>query len=203
MAKVIGLTGGIASGKSTVTAFLRKKGYQVIDADAVVHQLQQQGGLLYQALVDWLGPEIVRPDGQLDRPVLSQLIFSSPENRAKSAQLQNDIIRQELSRLRDELAEKERVFFMDIPLLIELDYQGWFDQIWLVYVDETQQKQRLMARNGYSSTEADQRLASQMPLADKKKFADVILDNSGSIENLENQLEDALKELGKSRLQHR
>lgn len=198
MAKVIGLTGGIASGKSTVTEYLRKKGYQVIDADAVVHQLQKQGGLLYQALVDWLGQEIVRPDGQLDRPVLSQLIFSSPENRAKSAQLQNDIIRQELRRQRDELAEKERVFFMDIPLLVELDYQDWFDQIWLVYVDETQQKQRLMERNGYSSAEADQRLASQMPLADKKKLADVILDNSGSIEDLENQLEQALEKLGQS-----
>ena len=97
MTKIIGITGGIASGKSTVVEEIRQAGYQVIDADAVVHDLQAKGGQLYQALLDWLGPEILRADGQLDRPKLSQLIFSSPEHQARSAQLQNDIIRQALA----------------------------------------------------------------------------------------------------------
>ncbi len=195
MTKIIGITGGIASGKSTVVEEIRQAGYQVIDADAVVHDLQAKGGQLYQALLDWLGPEILRADGQLNRPKLSQLIFSSSEHQAKSAQLQNDIIRQALAQERDYLAQSEAIFFMDIPLLIELDYVDWFDAIWLVYVDEDRQVQRLMERNGYNQTQAQQRIAAQMPLLEKKKHATLILDNNGSLEDLQQQVRQALKNL--------
>ncbi len=181
MVKIIGLTGGIASGKSTVVAELRRLGYQVIDADQVVHELQAKGGKLYEALVGWLGTEILDADGNLDRSLLSQLIFSSPKNLKKSSQLQDQIIRQELAERRDKMAEQLPVFFMDIPLLIEADYVDWFDQIWLVAVDPEVQKERLMRRNGYSAEEADKRLASQMPLSEKKAMADVIIDNNGSL----------------------
>ena len=167
MAKIIGITGGIASGKSTVTNYLRQKGYQVIDADQVVHELQAKGGKLYQALVSWLGSAILNEAGELDRPKLSQLIFSSQENLAKSSQLQNDIIRKELANRRDQLAKTEETFFMDIPLLFEQDYADWFDEVWLVYVNPETQIKRLKARNGYSQEEAQQRLASQMKLEDK------------------------------------
>ena len=195
MTKIIGITGGIASGKSTVVEEIRQAGYQVIDADAVVHDLQAKGGQLYQALLDWLGPEILRADGQLDRPKLSQLIFSSPEHQVKSAQLQNDIIRQALAQERDRLAQSEDIFFMDIPLLVELDYLDWFDAIWLVYVDEDKQVQRLMGRNGYNQAQAQQRIAAQMPLLEKKKYATLILDNNGSLEDLQKQVRQALKNL--------
>ena len=195
MTKIIGITGGIASGKSTVVEEIRHAGYRVIDADAVVHDLQAKGGQLYQALLDWLGPEILMADGQLDRPKLSQLIFSSPEHQVKSAQLQNDIIRQALAKERDRLAQSEDIFFMDIPLLVELDYLDWFDAIWLVYVDEDKQVQRLMERNGYNQTQAQQRIAAQMPLVDKKKYATLILDNNGSLEDLQQQVRQALKNL--------
>ena len=195
MTKIIGITGGIASGKSTVVEEIRLAGYQVIDADAVVHGLQAKGGQLYQALLDWLGPEILRADGQLDRPKLSQLIFSSPEHQVKSAQLQNDIIRQALAQERDRLAQSEDIFFMDIPLLVELDYLDWFDAIWLVYVDEDKQVQRLMERNGYNQVQAQQRIAAQMPLLEKKKYATLILDNNGSLEDLQQQVRQALKNL--------
>ena len=181
MVKIIGLTGGIASGKSTVVAELRRLGYQVIDADQVVHELQAKGGKLYEALVGWLGTEILDADSNLDRSLLSQLIFSSPKNLKKSSQLQDQIIRQELAERRDKMAEQLPVFFMDIPLLIEADYVDWFDQIWLVAVDPEVQKERLMKRNGYSAEEADKRLASQMPLSEKKAMADVIIDNNGSL----------------------
>lgn len=181
MVKIIGLTGGIASGKSTVVAELHRLGYQVIDADQVVHELQAKGGKLYEALVGWLGTEILDADGNLDRSLLSQLIFSSPENLKKSSQLQDQIIRQELAERRDKMAEQLPFFFMDIPLLIEADYVDWFDQIWLVTVDPEVQKERLMRRNGYSAEEADKRLASQMPLSEKKAMADVIIDNNGSL----------------------
>ena len=195
MTKIIGITGGIASGKSTVVEEIRQAGYQVIDADAVVHDLQAKRGQLYQALLDWLGPEILTADGQLDRPKLSQLIFSSPEHQVKSAQLQNDIIRQVLAKERDRLAQSEDIFFMDIPLLVELDYLDWFDAIWLVYVDEDRQVQRLMERNGYNQTQAQQRIAAQMPLVEKKKYATLVLDNNGSLEDLQQQVRQALKNL--------
>ena len=195
MTKIIGITGGIASGKSTVVEEIRQAGYQVIDADAVVHDLQAKGGQLYQALLDWLGPEILTADGQLNRPKLSQLIFSSPEHQVKSAQLQNDIIRQALAKERDRLAQSEDIFFMDIPLLVELDYLDWFDAIWLVYVDEDKQVQRLMERNGYNQAQAQQRIVAQMPLLEKKKYATLVLDNNGSLEDLQKQVRQALKNL--------
>lgn len=195
MTKIIGITGGIASGKSTVVEEIRRAGYQVIDADEIVHGLQSKGGKLYQALLGWLGPDILTAESQLDRPKLSQLIFSSPENQAKSASLQNHIIRQALAQARDSLLERADVIFMDIPLLVELDYLDWFDQIWLVYVDEHQQLQRLMERNGYSQVQAKQRIATQMPLSDKKQYADLLLDNNGSPEDLKKQVQLALKNL--------
>ncbi|AZQ41669.1 dephospho-CoA kinase [Streptococcus periodonticum] len=195
MAKIIGITGGIASGKSTVTNYLRQKGYQVIDADQVVHELQAKGGKLYQALISWLGSAILNEAGELERPKLSQLIFSSQENLAKSSQLQNDIIRQELANRRDQLAKTEETFFMDIPLLFEQDYADWFDEVWLVYVNPETQIKRLKARNGYSQEEAQQRLASQMKLEDKVPYADFVIKNDGNLEELIEQIDKKLRRL--------
>ncbi|PND47470.1 dephospho-CoA kinase [Streptococcus penaeicida] len=178
---IIGITGGIASGKSTLVKQVRQAGYQVIDADQVVHDLQAKGGRLYEALVKNFGPDILAEDGNLDRPKLSAMIFSSPENRDLSAKIQNQIIHQELEKAKASLGATEITFFMDIPLLIELGYQDWFDAIWLVYVPKDIQVSRLMARNNYSEEEALVRLASQIPLEDKKLFADRIFDNSGDL----------------------
>lgn len=195
MAKIIGITGGIASGKSTVTNYLRQKGYQIIDADQVVHELQAKGGKLYQALVSWLGSAILNEAGELDRPKLSQLIFSSQENLAKSSRLQNDIIRQGLANRRDQLAKTEETFFMDIPLLFEQDYADWFDEVWLVYVNPETQIKRLKARNGYSQEEAQQRLASQMKLEDKVPYTDFVIKNDGNLEELIEQIDKKLRRL--------
>ncbi|MCB5137965.1 dephospho-CoA kinase [Streptococcus mutans] len=195
MTKIIGITGGIASGKSTITNYLRQKGYQVIDADQVVHDLQANGGRLYQALVNWLGTAILNEAGELNRPKLSQFIFSSPDNLAKSSQLQNAIIRQELEIRRDQLAKTEAIFFMDIPLLIEQNYRDWFDEIWLIAVSPETQIKRLKQRNGYSQEEAQQRLASQMPLQSKKVYADQIIDNNKTVENTKMQVDSQLRRL--------
>lgn len=195
MTKIIGITGGIASGKSTITNYLRQKGYQVIDADLVVHDLQANGGRLYQALVNWLGTAILNEAGELNRPKLSQFIFSSPDNLAKSSQLQNAIIRQELETRRDQLAKTEAIFFMDIPLLIEQNYRDWFDEIWLIAVSPETQIKRLKQRNGYSQEEAQQRLASQMPLQSKKVYADQIIDNNKTVENTKMQVDSQLRRL--------
>lgn len=195
MTKIIGITGGIASGKSTVVAEIRKQGYQVIDADQVVHELQEKGGKLYQTLVEWLGNDILQGDGELDRQKLGKAIFGNKEMMVKSSRLQNEIIRQELANRRNQLAQTEEVFFMDIPLLIELDYMDWFDEVWLVYVDEKTQLDRLVMRNHYTRFEAQKRIASQMSTEAKKAYADKILDNRGNVQELKEQIGRLLKVL--------
>ena len=192
---IIGLTGGIASGKSTVVEMIKEAGYKVIDADQLVHDLQAKGGRLYQALLDWLGEAILLSDGELNRPKLGQLIFSSEEMRHQSAEIQGQIIRDELASKRDCLAKEEDVFFMDIPLLIENDYQDWFDRIWLVVVSPEVQRQRLMKRNHLSAEEADMRIASQMPLSEKLPYASLVIDNNGSIDDLKEKVKSAIKDL--------
>ena len=193
MGKIIGITGGIASGKSTVTNFLRQQGFQVVDADAVVHQLQKPGGRLFQALVQHFGQEIILENGKLNRPLLASLIFSNPEEREWSRITQGEIIREELATLRDQLAQMEAIFFMDIPLLFEQDYVSWFDDTWLVYVDRDVQVERLMKRDQLSKDEAKSRLAAQWPLEKKKDLASHILDNNGNQEQLITQVVSLLE----------
>ena len=195
MVRIIGITGGIASGKSTVTEFLRRQGYQVIDADQVVHELQESGGRLYQALLSAFGPAILQEDGRLNRPKLGAMIFGNPELLAQSSQIQNQIIREELAGRRDLLAEKEDIFFMDLPLLFELGYESWFDQIWLVDVTEETQLSRLMTRNALSQEEAEKRIAAQLSLQEKRNRADVLIDNNGPLELTQEQLREALQKL--------
>ena len=188
MGKIIGITGGIASGKSTVTNFLRKQGFQVVDADAVVHQLQKPGGRLFEALVQHFGQKIILENGELNRPLLASLIFSNPEEREWSRITQGEIIREELARLRDQFAQTEEIFFMDIPLLFEQDYASWFNETWLVYVDRDIQVERLMKRDQLSQNEAKSRLAAQWPLEKKKDLASQILDNNGNQDQLLTQV---------------
>ena len=184
MGKIIGITGGIASGKSTVTNFLREQGFQVVDADAVVHQLQKPGGRLYQLLVQHFGQVILLENGELNRPLLASLIFSNPEEREWSKQTQGEIIREELAALREQLAQTEAIFFMDIPLLFEQDYSAWFDETWLVYVNRDVQVERFMKRDYLSKEVAESRLYAQWSLEEKKKLASRILDNNGSRDQL-------------------
>ena len=188
MGKIIGITGGIASGKSTVTNFLRQQGFQVVDADAVVHQLQKPGGRLFQALVQHFGQEIILENGELNRPLLARRIFSNPEEREWSRLTQGEIIREELATLRDQLVQTEAIFFMDIPLLFEQDYASWFDETWLVYVDRDVQVERLMKRDHLSKNEAESRLAAQWPLEQKKGLASHVLDNNSNLDQLLTQV---------------
>ena len=195
MGKIIGITGGIASGKSTVTEFLRQKGFQVVDADAVVHQLQKPGGRLYQVLVEHFGEEILLENGELNRPLLASLIFSNPEEQEWSKRTQGEIIREELAALRDQLAQTEALFFMDIPLLFEQDYASWFDETWLVYVNRDVQLERLMKRDQISKEVAESRLNSQWPLERKISLASHSLDNNGNQEQLIAQVVQLLEEM--------
>lgn len=195
MARIIGLTGGIASGKSTVTSYLKEKGYPVIDADRVVHDLQAPGGTLYRVLVEHFGREILDESGELDRAVLGQRIFSNPRERDWSNRVQGQLIREALADARDRQAAQSTLFFMDIPLLIEQSYEEWFEAVWLVAVSKETQLKRLMERNHLSEVEAQERIVSQMPLEAKRSHADLVLDNNGDLAALYAQLNEALEQL--------
>lgn len=195
MGKIIGITGGIASGKSTVTEFLRQKGFQVVDADAVVHQLQKPGGRLYQVLVEHFGGKVLLENGELNRPLLGSLIFSNPEEQEWSKRTQGEIIREELAALRNQFAQTEALFFMDIPLLFEQNYASWFDETWLVYVNRDVQLERLMKRDQISKEAAESRLNSQWPLERKISLASHSLDNNGNQEQLIAQVVQLLEEM--------
>ncbi len=188
MGKIIGITGGISSGKSTVTNFLRQRGFQVVDADALVHQLQDPSGRLYNILVEHFGNQVVLKNGQLNRPLLASLIFSNPKEQEWSKETQGQVILEELASLRNRLAKTEKLFFMDIPLLFEQGYESWFDETWLVYVDRDTQIERLMKRDSLTIEAAEVILASQWPLDKKKKLATHIIDNSGSLDQLLSQI---------------
>ena len=195
MGKIIGITGGIASGKSTVTEFLRQKGFQVIDADAVVHQLQKPSGRLYQVLVEHFGEKILLENGELNRPLLASLIFSNLEEQEWSKRTQGEIIREELAALRNQFAQTEALFFMDIPLLFEQDYAAWFDETWLVYVNRDVQLERLMKRDQISKEAAESRLNSQWPLERKISLSSHSLNNNGNQEQLIAQVVQLLEEM--------
>lgn len=193
MGKIIGITGGIASGKSTVTNFLRQEGYKVVDADALVHKLQNPGGRLYRILLEHFGQEIILENGRLNRLLLAKRLFSNPVELDWSKETQGEVIREELATLRDQLAQTEDVFFMDIPLLFEQGYDSWFDEIWLVYVDKKTQIERLMNRDHMNVAEAQARLESQWSLSKKKKLASHIIDNSGTQKELLKQVSSLLE----------
>lgn len=195
MGKIIGITGGIASGKSTVTEFLRQKGFQVVDADAVVHQLQKPGGRLFQILVEHFGEKVLLENGELNRPLLASLIFSNPEEQEWSKRTQGEIIREELAALRNQFAQTEALFFMDIPLLFEQNYASWFDETWLVYVNRDVQLERLMKRDQISKEAAESRLNSQWPLERKISLSSHSLDNNGNQEQLIAQVVQLLEEM--------
>ena len=188
MGKIIGITGGISSGKSTATNFLRQRGFQVVDADALVHQLQAPGGRLYNILVEHFGNQVVLKNGQLNRPLLASLFFSNTEEQEWSKETQGQVILEELAALKNQLAQTEAIFFMDIPLLFEQGYESWFDEVWLIYLDRETQIERLMNRDKLSLEAAESRLASQWSLDKKKKLATHIIDNSGSLDQLLSQI---------------
>jgi dephospho-CoA kinase len=195
MNKVIGLTGGIASGKSTAVDFLRSQGYPIIDADQVVRELQAPGGLLYQAIMQEFGDAYFDDKGLLNRRKLGDLIFSNNEAREKLAKLQNHIIRREIYARRDALLKEgktDKAIIMDIPLLMEQHYDG-FDEIWLVAVSEKIQIERIMARDNMTEAEAQARIRAQMPLAEKKKYATRVIDTSGQISETYAKIKELLK----------
>lgn len=187
---IIGLTGGIASGKSTVSELLVNKGARLIDADVIAREVMLPGHEVLAAAVKQFGEEILFPDGTLNRAKLGAIVFNDPAALQVLNNLTHPAIRQEIKdrMLNMEQEEPERLIIVDIPLLFESGLDNMFKEIVVVYVPREVQISRLMERNRLSLEEAEARLNAQMDIELKRNKADYIIDNSGDLAYTEQQV---------------
>jgi len=188
---IIGLTGGIATGKSTVVEILRRKGAFIIDADQLAREVVEPNQPAWQEIVKWLGDSILQPDRSLDRVKMADLVFGDPQK----LKILNSIIHPRvgariLERTKEiEQKEPDAVIVYDIPLLIEAGMQEMADLILLVYAPRELQLKRLEERDGLNPEEAELRLAAQLAIDEKRKYAHQVIDNSGSLAETEKQVD--------------
>jgi dephospho-CoA kinase len=194
--KWIGLTGGIASGKSTVTKMLRTLGHEVLDADEVSHQVTTVHGSALPQIFKTFGESVKNADGSLNRTALGALVFGRVEEMKKLEAIIHPLVREKIA------AEKARLLgagssavFYDVPLLFEKQTEKEFDAVVLVYCEDEQQLKRLMARNSLSEAEARRRIASQMSLKEKKSRTQHVIYNTQDLRFLESEVKRVLREL--------
>ncbi|GED34569.1 dephospho-CoA kinase [Brevibacillus centrosporus] len=190
---ILGLTGGIATGKSTVTGMLRERGIPVIDADQIAREVVEPGKPAYEAIVRHFGREILLEDGQIDRKKLGEVVFSDETERQKL----NAIVHPEVRRVMREEAEAAEaggaeIVFMDIPLLFESKLQHMVEKIAVVYAPADMQLARMIERDELEEEQAHKRLRAQFPIDQKKSEADFLIDNSASREETVKQVEQML-----------
>lgn len=180
---VAGLTGGIATGKSTVSRFLAEAGAQIVDADRLARDAVIRGTEAWARIVAHFGRKILQPGGEIDRKRLGEIIFNDPLQQARLNQIVHPVVRRESARKIEEIRGRwpEAVIVMDVPLLIEVGLHGGLAEIIVVYVPEALQLTRLMARDGIDRAAALARIRSQMPIEEKKRYATLLIDNSGSL----------------------
>ncbi|WP_285842848.1 dephospho-CoA kinase [Rummeliibacillus stabekisii] len=192
---IIGLTGSIASGKSTVAKMLEEVGLPIVDADLVARIVVEPGTPTLEKISEVFGKEVLLENGELNREKLGEIIFHNPAKRVELNSIMHPAIRQEMLRQRDELTEAgEPHIVMDIPLLFESHLQHFVEKILVVSVTEENQLTRLMERNHLSKEEALARIATQLPLSEKEKGADAVIYNNRDLENTCTQLLAILKE---------
>jgi dephospho-CoA kinase len=193
----VGLTGGIATGKSTVVRMLVKRGARVIDHDGLVHALQEPGQPVWKRIVETFGRDILDADERIDRKKLGALVFDNEQRRKVLEGIVHPAVLEEAQRQRDRIGKEDEqaIVLSDIPLLLEVGMQACFDLILLVYAPPEVQIRRVMKRNNLSREEALSRLKSQMPIDEKPKFADLIIRNDGTMRELEKRADEVWQEL--------
>lgn len=194
---LVGLTGGIASGKSLVARVFKDLGAHIIDADRIVHELLQPGQQAWQEVIDYFGKDILLPDNNIDRRRLGEIVFNSAEKRAwlnsclhpRVFQVYTGQVQHILSR------QPDAVIVFDAALLIETGYHRKMGKTVVVYSDVEQQIERLTHRDKFSREQALIRIVSQMPLPEKRSHADYVIDNTGTREDTERQARELFKQL--------
>lgn len=195
---VIGLTGGISSGKSMVSHHLNEKyGVPVIDADLIAYELSEPHQPVWEGYVNHFGKETALfPDGKLNRNAIAQIVFSNKDEEAWMNSMALPLIKAEvLQRIDAFKKEGHKAVILDAPLLIECGWESMADTVWVVYVTPQVQLERLMKRNNYDEQTARMRIASQLSLETKKKKADTVIDNSGTMEDSLRQIDTAWEKL--------
>ena len=195
MTLTIGLTGGIASGKSTVTKMIRELGIPVIDADQVARDVVKVGEEAYTQIVATFGQDILQTNGEIDRAKLGAIVFHNEQERKKLNAIVHPAVRRRMMAEKEEYVQSgAKTIVLDIPLLFESELTHLIDKVIVVYVDDEVQLERLMKRNGFSKEEALARIRSQMSLREKVKKADAVINNNGTVEKTKQQLLQILRE---------
>ncbi|PGL69167.1 dephospho-CoA kinase [Bacillus sp. AFS055030] len=196
MGKIFGLTGSIASGKSTVSNFLKELNVPIVDADVIAKEVVEIGQPAYKQIVEAFGSEILLDSGEINRPLLGSIIFNNKEKRLQL----NEIVHPEVRRVMKEQADRyikqgEPLVILDIPLLYEGNSIELVEKVIVVTVSEENQLKRLMKRNGLSKEDALLRIASQIPVKEKEARADYVINNNGDIEDTKKQVKDLLNKI--------
>ncbi len=194
----IGLTGGIATGKSTVAKLLTERGAILIDLDKIAREVVEPGQPALRAIAERFGQAVLRPDGSLDRKKLGSIVFSDSAERKALEEITHPAIRAVMKERmsRSETEEPDRLVVVDVPLLYESKLESYFDRVMVVYLPREKQLSRLIERDGLSREEAEKRLAAQMDIEEKKVRADVLIDNGGTPEETSLQIERFWREKG-------
>lgn len=186
----IGLTGGIASGKSTVTQWFLDQGVKVLDADKIVRDLQQPNTVLLKQLAQTFGADVIEDNGRLNRALLGRLIFGNEEAKQKLNDIMKPLIYQKLVEGIEEAKRAEEVMVvLDMPLLYEFEFEHLVDTVVVVHVSRPTQIKRLMQRDQIEESYAESKINSQMSLDEKRSRGDFVLNNEGSINELKAQFE--------------
>lgn len=194
----IGLTGGIATGKSTIAHMLADRGAIIIDLDKIAREVVEPGQPALMEIAAHFGQAILNEDGSLHRKALGAIIFADAQHRKALEAIIHPAIRAVMKARMDQAAAEtpDKLVVVDVPLLYESTLTHYFDQVMVVYVPREMQLQRLMARDGLSEEEAEKRLSAQMPIEQKKALADIVIDNSGTIAMAEDQVDRWWREKG-------
>lgn len=193
---LIGLTGGIASGKSTVSKMLSELGAYIVDADKLAREVARPGTPAWKDIVVRFGSGIINANGEIDRKLLGKIVFDDSLARADLEQITHPWIKAEVEAAIKRAEEADyAAAVLDVPLLIETGWHNLVQSVWVVFVDEKTQVERLMARDNLNYDSAMARINAQLSLKEKVKYADVVINNSTSIESTQNQVQEAWKEL--------
>lgn len=193
MTFVLGITGGIATGKSSVVQHFKGLGFLVVDADIIARHLLDQNMPAYNEIVKVFGTEILQENGEINRQALGALVFNHPDKLQQLDELMAPFLREEIMAAIKKESHNQKLVIVDVPLMYEKGYDEWMDQVAVVYCTPEQQLNRLMKRNQLTEKEAKQRINSQLPIEMKKLLAEIVFDNSANLKQTLEQVNTWLK----------